>query len=81
MLISSGIEAENRQKAMDLIQIEMDKMVTGLFDDDDVKMAKDSLSSAVRSITDYPNSFYEFFTTHKKMSGKPFDMAGLLKKN
>lgn len=79
MLISSGIEAENRQKAMDLIQIEMDKMVTGLFDDDDVKMAKDSLSSAVRSITDYPNSFMNFYYS-QKMSGKPFDMAGLLKK-
>ncbi len=50
---------------MDLIQIEMDKMVTGLFDDDDVKMAKDSLSSAVRSITDYPNSFMNFYYSQK----------------
>jgi len=79
MLISSGIEAENKQKAMDLIQIELDKMITGLFDEDDMKMAKDSLSSAVRSISDYPNSFMNFYYS-QKMSGKPFDMTGLLKK-
>ena len=79
MLISSGIEAKDKQKALDLIQIEMDKMVTGLFDDDDIKIAKDALTSAVRSISDYPNSFMNFYYS-QKLSGKPFDMEGLLKK-
>lgn len=79
MLISSGIEAKDKRKALDLIQIEMDKMVTGLFDDDDIKIAKDALTSAVRAISDYPNSFMNFYYS-QKLSGKPFDMEGLLKK-
>ena len=79
MLISSGIEAKDKQKAIDLIQIEMDRMITGLFDDDDIKIAKDALTSAVRSISDYPNSFMNFYYS-QKLSGKSFDMEGLLKK-
>ncbi len=57
----------------------MDKMTTGLFNDDDIKIAKDALTSAVRSISDYPNSFMNFYYS-QKLSNKPFDMEGLLKK-
>jgi predicted Zn-dependent peptidase len=79
MLISSGIEAEKKEKAMELIQIEMDKMHAGLFDDDDIQISKDALISAIRSISDYPNSFMNFYYS-QKLSGKPFDLQGLMKK-
>jgi len=79
MLISSGIEAKDKQKALDLIQIEMDNMTAGAFDDDDIKIAKDALTSAVRSISDYPNSFMNFYYS-QKLSGKEFDLQGVLAK-
>jgi len=79
MLISSGIEAKDKIKALDLIQIEMDKMLTGLFEEDDIKIAKDALTSAIRSISDYPNSFMNFYYS-QKLSGRSFDLQGLLKK-
>ncbi len=79
MLISSGIEADNKAKALDLIQIELDKMRTGLFDDNDINISKDALMSAIRSISDYPNSFMNFYYS-QKLDGKSFDLQGLLKK-
>lgn len=79
MLISSGIEEKDKQKALDLIQIEMDNMISGKFDDDDIKIAKDALTSAVRSISDYPNSFMNFYYS-QKLSGRTFDLEGLLEK-
>lgn len=79
LLISSGIEAKDKQKAMDLIEIEIDRMKAGLFDDSDIGIAKDALTSAIRSISDFPNSFMNFYYS-QRLSGRSFDLEGLLKK-
>jgi len=77
MLIGSGIEAKDKEKALKLINIELDNMKSGMFDDDEIKIAKDALTSAIRSISDYPNSFMNFYYS-QKLSGREFDLEGLL---
>ncbi len=60
MLVSSGIEFENFQKTKDLIQEEVDSLKEGNFTEDDIEIAKKSIITSIKSLTDTPNILMDF---------------------
>ena len=52
MFISSGIEPENRDKAMNAILAQLDAMKNGDFSDEDIADAKRSLCNAYKELDD-----------------------------
>jgi len=79
MIVGSGIEFENISKVERLIYGEIEKMNQGDFDETEMNIAKDSIVSSIRSISDFPNSFINFYYT-QKLSGTEFDLQHLIKK-
>jgi predicted Zn-dependent peptidase len=72
MLITSGIETENYEKAHHLIIEEVEKMVAGEFTDEDMDIAKEGIASSIKSLRDYPNSFINFYY-NREVSGNLYD--------
>lgn len=63
MLIGAGIEFADYDKAVELITEEVNKLKAGEFDDELIKIAKDAMVSSFRSVSDFPNSFTNFYYT------------------
>jgi predicted Zn-dependent peptidase len=64
MLISSGVDTENVDEALRLIEENVEAMRAGRFSDEEIDMAKKSIVSSTRSISDYPNSFINYYYGH-----------------
>ncbi len=75
MIIGSGIEFENKDKALTLIDHEFNEMLEGNFTDEDLRIAKDNLKSSLNSISDFQNSFINYYYS-TILSGKQFDIEG-----
>ncbi|WP_432409448.1 EF-P 5-aminopentanol modification-associated protein YfmF [Wukongibacter sp. M2B1] len=60
MLISCGIEFENFEKTKALIIKEVESLREGNFTEDDIDIAKKSIITSIRSLTDTPNMFMDF---------------------
>lgn len=75
MLIGSGIEFENKDKTLALIDHEFNEMLEGNFSDEDLRIAKDNLKSSLNSISDFQNSFINYFYS-TILSGRTFDIEG-----
>lgn len=75
MMISSGIEFENKDKALELINFEFEEMLRGNFTEEDLRIAKDNLKSSLNSVSDFQNSFINYYYS-TILSGRPFDLEG-----
>ncbi len=60
MLVSSGIEFQNFEKAKTLIQQEVESLKEGNFTEDDIDIAKKSIVTSIKSLTDTPNMLMDF---------------------
>ncbi len=61
MLISSGIEIENYDKAFALIQKEVEKMRKGEISQEEMKNSKKAIMNSIRSVTDSINGLSDFY--------------------
>jgi predicted Zn-dependent peptidase len=73
MMISSGIEFENKDKALALIDHEFNQMLEGNFTEDDIRIAKDNLKSSLNSVSDFQNSFLNYYYS-TMLSKRNFDI-------
>ena len=74
MLIGAGIEATNTEKTLDLIDFYVEEMKAGNFTDSDLQLAKKSIVSSVDAISDYPNSFVNYYYSFA-LFNKKFDLG------
>lgn len=72
MLVSSGIEVENYDKALAEINVQLDAVRAGDFTDDDLEAAKKCLASDLRAIMDTPAAL-EGFWLSQNLQGLDFD--------
>lgn len=72
MLVSSGIEVENYDKALAEIAVQLDAVRAGDFTDGDLEAAKKCLASDLRSIMDTPAAL-EGFWLSQNLQGLDFD--------
>lgn len=68
-----GIDAENAEKAERLIDEEFDKLIEGGITDEDLRVAKLAINSSLKSVSDFPNSYTNFFY-NQNMLGDPIDI-------
>lgn len=73
MYVVSGIDFDKYEIANQLIDAEFTQMLEGNFNDEDIEMAKKSIVSSLKSISDYPNSFSNFYY-NQYMLGDPIDI-------
>lgn len=76
LLISAGVEFDNFEKVHTLIDENFKAVLDGDFTDSDIKIAKDGIVSSINSISDYPNSFINFYYS-QSLSNTKFDLEGL----
>ena len=60
MIISSGIEIENFEKAKELISLELKKITMGEISDEEIKNSKNSLINSIKGISDSINGLSDF---------------------
>lgn len=60
ILLDAGIEFDNYQKTVDLIDEGIDEMINGNFSDEDIRIAKKSIRTSSESIVDSPLQMSEF---------------------
>ncbi|WZL74726.1 pitrilysin family protein [Clostridiaceae bacterium 35-E11] len=63
MLIGSGIEFQNYDKTVALIEKQMEEMNQGNFSIEDIKSAQNSIITSIRSMTDSPSMLADFYYT------------------
>lgn len=61
MYVVSGIDFDKYDQANQLIDVEFEQMLAGNFSEEDIDMARKSIVSSLRAISDYPNSFSNFY--------------------
>jgi len=61
MLISSGIEIGNYDKALELIKNELEKIKNGKISEEEIKNSKSALINSIKSITDSLNGLSDFY--------------------
>ncbi len=72
MIISSGIDSRDYQKTLDLTLEEVEKMKRGEFSEEDLDTAKEIIIASVRSLSDYPNSFLNYYFS-RELTGRKYD--------
>lgn len=73
MLVGAGIEAVNTEKTLNLIDFYIEEMKSGHFTESDLQLAKKSIVSSVDAISDYPNSFVNYYYSFA-LFNKKFDL-------
>lgn len=61
MMISSGIQTENYQKAYDEIMVQFNKMLNGEIEDSEIVSAKKYLTNSLNSINDSPRGMEDYY--------------------
>ncbi|BEP29510.1 EF-P 5-aminopentanol modification-associated protein YfmF [Helicovermis profundi] len=79
MIVSAGVEFENFDRTLELIDENMKQIVEGDFTDEDLRIAKDLIVSSIDSISDFPNSFINFYY-NQTLTGHKFDLVKLKEK-
>ncbi|SHJ64587.1 Predicted Zn-dependent peptidase [Caminicella sporogenes DSM 14501] len=79
MLISSGIEFDNFDKTKKLIIDEVKKLQDGKFTEDDIEIAKKSIITSIKSLSDSPNMLIDFYFS-QTLSGVSEDLDGIIAK-
>ena len=78
MLIDGGIEFDNFEKTVDIINKELEDMKQGKFTDKDIELSKKSLKSSMESIKDSIFLISEFFFS-QQLSGDNRSLEEVLK--
>lgn len=79
MYVVSGIDFDKYELANQLIDIQFEEMLQGDFGDEDIEMATKSIVASLRSISDYPNSFSNFYF-NQSMLGDTVDIEDYVRK-
>lgn len=79
MLVGSGVEVENYQKALDLILAEFENVKKGDFTEQELQLAKLTLGRSLKSINDSAHSYMGFYYS-QWISSQIFDVHELLEK-
>lgn len=79
MLVSSGIEFQNFEKTKNLIIENVESMKKGDFTEDDIEIAKKSIITSIRSLSDAPNMLMDFYFA-QVLSDVPEDIEGIIEK-
>lgn len=61
ILIDAGIDVDNLEKTIEIIRKQLDEMRNGLFTEEEIKIAKKSVSSQMKSIVDSNYLISEYF--------------------
>ncbi|OPL07986.1 MAG: hypothetical protein AVO33_02610 [delta proteobacterium ML8_F1] len=72
MIISSGIDTLDYQRTLDLVLEEVEKMKRGEFTEEDLETAKEIIVSSIESLSDYPNSFLNYYFS-RELTGRAYD--------
>jgi predicted Zn-dependent peptidase len=79
MLIGSGIEFDNYEKAVTLIEKEINEMNQGNFSDEDINSAKNSIITSIRGMTDSPYMLGDFYYS-QAISGSEDTLETMIEK-
>lgn len=63
LFVGLGIHAEDYSSVLKLINLEILKLKTGDVSEEELDTAKETMIASIRSLSDYPNSFINFFYT------------------
>lgn len=61
MLIGAGVDVDKFDKTLELIEQNLEMMRKGEFEDEDIEIAKKGIISSIDSLSDYPNSFTNYY--------------------
>lgn len=63
--INAGIKSENYEKSVELIKEAVDEIISGNFDEDEIKKAQITYQSVWKEILDSPGSIINMYLSHK----------------
>ena len=63
MFLGVGIESENYDLVLELIDNTLKSLIAGEVSEEELRLAKEAMVASIRSLSDYPNSFINFFYT------------------
>ena len=61
LYVIAGIDFDKYDRSLELIDVEFANMLAGDFNEEDMEMAKKSIVASLKSISDFPNSFSNFY--------------------
>lgn len=61
MIIDAGIDFEKSEKTLDITRAQIDELKDGIFDDEDIEVAKKSIITSLKTVTDSNYLISEFF--------------------
>ena len=79
MLVASGIDVANRDKAEKEILHQLETMREGVFSDEDMEAARLSLCDSYRGITDSPSGLEQWYMA-RLLAGKPLSPAEMMQR-
>ncbi len=79
MVISSGIEMGNKEKALDIIMKQMDAIKNGVISDYEMETAKKNMETGIKSLTDSQISIVDFYLS-QTISGTQDNFVDIIEK-
>ena len=83
MVVGAGIKFEDYDKVVRLINLELEKLKNGEFSDELLDISRDAMISSFNSISDFPNSFINFYYVEilsRKSLDDKFSVKSLINK-
>jgi predicted Zn-dependent peptidase len=79
MIISSGIDIGNKQKALDIIEQQLDDMAKGNISDQEMDAAVKSIETGIKSLTDSQINVVDFYLS-QTIAGTSDDFTTIIEK-
>lgn len=74
MVVSSGIEIENFEKAKEIVKSQVEEMIKGNFSEEDIKDAKKSITTSIKTLQDNNYTVAEYYLSNAvSKEDKSFD--------
>lgn len=74
MIVSSGIEIENFEKAKEIVKSQVEEMIKGNFTEEDIKDAKSSITTSIKTLQDNNYTVAEYYLSNAvSKEDKSFD--------
>lgn len=74
MVVSSGIEIENFEKAKEIVKSQVEEMIKGNFTEEDIKDAKSSITTSIKTLQDNNYTVAEYYLSNAvSKEDKSFD--------
>jgi len=64
MVVSSGIEKENYEKTKEIVKNQIDQMIRGDFTEEDIKDAKNSITTSIKALEDNNYSVADYYLSN-----------------